>query len=72
MALEHLKQPDTNGWISVEERLPRDCIKVLLYTKSEGVKYGHYSKILNQWYSEWHNQITPTHWQPLPPPPAKP
>jgi hypothetical protein len=67
----HAKQkPENNGWISVEERLPSLCIKVLVYTANEIDIYGYYSTVMKTWFNQHHNKIKPTHWQPLPPPPA--
>jgi len=69
----NIKQQQSNGWISVEERLPSVSFNVLVYTGTGNDTdiYGHYSTLSKTWFNHVHNQITPTHWQPLPPPPAK-
>ena len=69
----NLKQPENNGWISVSERLPEGRMStVLAFYQSEHFK-SHY--FVANYYNEtgWASELTllPTHWQPLPPPPAK-
>ena len=75
-ALAMLKE---QGWISVEERLPKSMAnKVLVYLQHEvlvdQIGYGHYEKFKGEemWYDlEFNEQFskrgyTVTHWMPLP------
>lgn len=64
--------PTAVGWTSVKDRLPEPEEKVLIWTKTECMRYAQYhddgSK--NHWYvyedgsRAWTNVIT--HWMPLP------
>ena len=74
------QQPETNGWISVEDRLPDDKDKVLINCE-HGVTLAEYTKFTNgnsMWwaivaigtYEDGANAKNVTHWQPLPPPPT--
>ena len=52
---------------------PHD-VRILVYGEIDGVLVGIYSKILEDWYAAdcyECNILTPTEWQPLPPPPVK-
>ena len=61
----------TNAWISVEEKLPAPKTRVLAYTQ-QGVQIGTYVPDCTC-SAKWHirgNAKVPTHWRPLPQPPA--
>lgn len=60
--------PVQGEWISAEERLPEDEVRVLGWT---GTQNGIAYRCRGDWASATllHN---PTHWMPLPPPPAAP
>lgn len=69
-----------NEWISVDNKLPKNKEKILLFTKRD---FKDDDNIIKGWYdakyelffsSELHEDeyIFPTHWQPLPPPPKNP
>ena len=58
-------------WIPVSERLPEIDQNVLAcHTGEVGISHRY----VDGWYwdvDEWHKPFTPTHWMPLPPPPAE-
>ena len=65
------KTPAVNEWISVEERLPKEGVRVLVYLKE---KVGRYTqtdtdRVVNTWV-RWGDDVT--HWMPLPEPPRTP
>jgi hypothetical protein len=58
---------DTNGWISVKDRLPED-IKPVLVWESQG--FAYVDNYLNgDWSIGSANGAIITHWMPLPEPP---
>ena len=64
-----MAKPD-KGWISVEDRLPDDCVEVLIHDTYCGVLIGWHNKKDNVFTCEFANQLDDvTHWQPLPDPP---
>ena len=74
------KQPENNGWISVEDRLPDEYkespfvkISILCNVFYDGIRgMGIYYFEEKEWFVCGHNQSKPvTHWQPVPPAPAK-
>jgi hypothetical protein len=79
----NLKQPESNGWISVEERLPEinnddewdkehKISKKCLVYENEEHNFGVYYYESENWVVNARlGNINVTHWQPLPPPPAK-
>ena len=75
-----LKQQENNGWISVQERLPEESkespfvkLSILCNVFYGGIRgIGVYYFEEKEWYVYGHNQSKlVTHWQPVPPPPAK-
>tara|TARA_R110000851_G_scaffold101313_1_gene217394 strand:+ start:557 stop:862 length:306 start_codon:yes stop_codon:yes gene_type:complete len=69
---QQLKQRE---WISVDDRLPEDCVTVLVHGGC-----AHYSKANGKWYTMMerlnngdYRQISwiVTHWMPLPTPPKE-
>jgi hypothetical protein len=62
------KQPKNNGWISVEDRLPENENIVIVFNKNEVTLSCYHTE---NWYTYDNDIINPTHWQPLPSPPAK-
>ncbi len=77
----NLKQPENNGWISVEERLPsideddvfnkeHKISKPCLVWEGDTHYFGVYHHVQDSWvvYGRLGN-INVTHWQPLPEPP---
>lgn len=64
---------NTDGWISVKDKLPPNMEMVLIST-SQGVKTGYYADGGWRYLSSWtHAQKMPdfmvAHWMSLPPPP---
>lgn len=64
------------GWISVEDRLPEDIDKVLVYLdgpydhgRRVAISYCHEGQWLSIEGGSWPDMPKPTHWQPLPQPP---
>lgn len=63
-------------WTQVDEELPPSCVNVMLFARdNEGralIDVGHVIRDdkgrLLAW--AWRRPIKPTHWQPLPTPPA--
>ena len=65
---------DTNvpSWISVEERLPENCVEVLLYYKKGYVSMGYWDDDLCEWDGMTDEKIVrPDYWMPLPEPPEE-
>ena len=60
----------TSGWISVEDRLPEEDVMVLVYGEKNGTGGIYIDEIYrgNFDYAVC-NDVTITHWQPLPDPP---
>ena len=55
------------GWISVEERMPEDNEKILVYTESGKSAVARWSQRQNRWMAS--GNLSVTHWMPLPEPP---
>lgn len=56
-------------WISVDERLPKEGVRVLVWLKGDGIKYTSIDTdrlSLKKWV-RWGKLVT--HWMPLPEPP---
>lgn len=74
--VEYLDESEDNGWISVEDRLPKDAECVLVYcsTAKQDCKMtvGMRVKELYGFYTDDEGLCNVTHWQPLPPAPIKP
>ena len=76
-----LSQPSTEqGWISVDERLPKPFEDVLIYPRPTDYCCEGQVDCKGQWsYAEYvphfgqeTHRIRPTHWAPIPPPPIEP
>lgn len=76
-----LSKPSTEqGWISVNERLPKPFEDVLIYPRPTDYCCEGQVDCKGQWsYAEYvpnfgqeTHRIQPTHWAPLPPPPIEP
>ena len=69
--------PTIGGWISVKDRMPEPEEKVIIWTKTDCMRYAQYHDdgSNNPWYvyeddaRAWTNVIT--HWMPLPEPPKE-
>ena len=56
-------------WISVEERLPENCVEVLLYYKKGYLSMGYWDDDLCEWDGMTDEKIVrPDYWMPLPEP----
>lgn len=53
-------------WISVDERLPKDCVRVLVYGETD---IFIASRLNGGWFAPVHCDGEITHWMPLPEPP---
>lgn len=65
---------DTNvpRWISVEDRLPENCVEVLLYYKKGHLSMGYWDDDLCEWDGMTDEKIvSPDYWMPLPEPPKE-
>lgn len=66
-----------NRWIPCSERLPDNCVAVLVYTGENNFKVwlAEYSKYMEVWTLAGNyipiKKNAVTHWMPLPEPPAK-
>lgn len=59
-----------NQWISVKDRLPENCIEVLVYDTDCGIVIGWYDKEIGDFAADFISPLDAvTHWQPLPEPP---
>ena len=72
---EEVKQ--LREWISVEERLPEDNVKVLILSSDGESMLICYRNAKMKEYIWWDTMFSQsienvTHWKPLPPPPSKP
>ena len=57
-------------WISVKDRLPDNCVEVLVYDTDCGIVIGWYDKKDGIFVAEFMNELDAvTHWMPLPEPP---
>lgn len=67
---EPVKIQPVDRWISVEDRLPDDCVEVLVHDTDCGVIIGWYDKKDNCFACEFISPLDAvTHWMPLPKPP---
>lgn len=71
--IKRLKAADVqpvNQWISVNDRLPENCIEVLVYDTDCGIVIGWYDKEIGDFAADFISPLDAvTHWQPLPEPP---
>ena len=59
-----------NRWISVKDRLPENCIEVLVYDTDCGIVIGWYDKEIGDFAADFISPLDAvTHWIPLPEPP---
>ena len=57
-------------WISVKDRLPDNCVEVLVYDTDCGIVIGWYDKEISDFATDFISPLDAvTHWQPLPKPP---
>ena len=61
-----------NQWISVDDKLPDDCVEVLVYDTDCGIVIGWYDKETGDFAADFISPLDAvTHWQPLPEPPKE-
>lgn len=61
-----------NQWISVDDKLPDDCVEVLVYDTDCGIVIGWYDKEKGDFAADFISLLDAvTHWQPLPEPPKE-
>lgn len=66
MQTQHDVHP-VNQWISVKDRLPENCIEVLVYDTDCGIVIGWYDKEIGDFAADFISPLDAvTHWQPLP------
>ena len=58
--------PSSPGWISVEDRLPKNPTGALIY-RDEGVSEALFMNGIWEYFGE---EVCPTHWMPLPEAPS--
>ena len=74
------KMDNMGEWISIEDRLPKECEDILLYaewetagisdiSKSSGIKIGWY--INGHWHIDNRCRVRAKYWMPLPEPPKE-
>lgn len=57
------------GWISIKDRLPEQKANYLIFTPMGRILIAHFYPEMNAWW--WYSEtVHPTHWHPLPQPPA--
>lgn len=57
-------------WISVKDRLPENCIEVLVYDTDCGIVIGWHDKEIGDFAADFISPLDAvTHWMPLPEPP---
>lgn len=64
---EPVKIRPANEWINVNDRLPENCIEVLVYDTDCGIVIGWYDKEIGDFAADFISPLDAvTHWQPLP------
>ena len=57
-------------WISVKDKLPENCIEVLVYDTDCGIVIGWYDEEIGDFAADFISPLDAmTHWQSLPEPP---
>lgn len=60
------------GWISVDDRLPDNCVQVLICYDNGFISIGYWDDDLCEWDGLDDEEITkPSYWMPLPEPPKE-
>lgn len=67
---------DTDGWISVEDETPKESGRYRVHLEDGSVEDADYFKGTHPYEEAWYvvkdgdiEDVTPTHWMPLPKPP---
>ena len=62
---------DMHGWISVDDRLPKNCDLVVIIGEWDGLALAGYQKYFEAWFDDEDREYEPFYWMPIPPHPSE-